>query len=184
MPTIDELTREEKVLLYLFIVGGKGSDMEASMGRTQNGIAEAVGFRRTHATRTLDPLIDKGLLIRKKCHIEGAVRNRKMWAYALSENGRMEARRILARYGLKIDDIRRWFSIGRDAEGNVSDPVQIMAKYDITREDAEALISITGGKSLSIEMILSSTYPGEADMAPEERYLYRYMKLKEAGKIR
>ncbi len=89
----DELTYKKKVLLYLMDYIETGNKETYPIDVTQMGIAEAVGMRRTHVSRAVKKLIEKGYVEENLGHVRG--RTRKLKVYSLKPKGVEEAKDML-----------------------------------------------------------------------------------------
>lgn len=91
------ISYKEKVLLYLKGYVGIEGQQELPGSVTQKGISEGVQMSRTHVSRVVKELEDKGLLKEKKSHVRG--RNRKLKTYILSQKGISEAEELASEIG-------------------------------------------------------------------------------------
>ena len=90
-------TRQEQVLMHLYELYGVGDDYEMPYGTTQDGIAEAVGIRRSQVSLELKRLEAKGLVyhLRRHAYREGCLNRQHRKCYKLNVYGRAIARCIL-----------------------------------------------------------------------------------------
>lgn len=180
---------EEKIILFLYLLDGKSNEIEAPMATTQAGLSSTLGFRRTHATRILLPLERRGLITREKKHITDADGNRRMLSYGLTDEGRMVARKMLSERGLSRDKLEGMFNTTNNKptntrkDGDTGSMEDICRERGLTDEECTALELVTGGKPDVAALVLETSFDGEENMEIYEKFMYRYLKLKEAGRI-
>ncbi len=84
---------EERILLHLMDYTDYEDAVEVPEAVTQPGIAGSVWIQRSAVPRATNNLIEKGLAVTKKAHVEGLKRRRKV--YFLTHEGLKEANRLL-----------------------------------------------------------------------------------------
>ena len=93
---IPELTVSERILIHLFDHNRSADDYTRPIAVTQEGIAAAIGARRSHISYCLKELDERSFISECLKHIEGGTRRRK--AYSLTPEGvnnAMDLRRSL-----------------------------------------------------------------------------------------
>jgi tetratricopeptide (TPR) repeat protein/DNA-binding MarR family transcriptional regulator len=91
------LTYEEKILLHLLNYIKSQNSFDIPLEVTQEGIANAVGMKRSNVPRTVQQLLKRKYVVEDKCHVIGCKMRRK--AYFLTQNGMVEAKRINDKMG-------------------------------------------------------------------------------------
>ncbi|HVO77771.1 MAG TPA: hypothetical protein VMS79_02770 [Methanomassiliicoccales archaeon] len=87
------LQTRERAILHLYGLRGEQIRDRPSDASTQEGIATALGLNRTHVTRTLQPLIQAGLVEQEKGRVAG--KERRLIYYRLTATGLERAAEIL-----------------------------------------------------------------------------------------
>lgn len=86
---ISDLTVPERILLHLLEHNRAADEYTRPVTVTQEGIAAAIGVRRSHVSYCLKELEDRGGISEKLRHIENRTRRRK--AYSLTQSGTKNA---------------------------------------------------------------------------------------------
>lgn len=137
----DELSLRyrEKILIHLKDYTGFTDDDILPEDMTQEGLADALGMSRTHASRLLKDLVSEGLLIEKKSHIRG--RDRKLKTYRLSQDGVKKAEEVLSELGdhqITVVDGDDEFSISvteiEERTGGKIDLITAISRLDSDRD--------------------------------------------------
>ncbi len=150
-----DLTYKKKVLLYLRDHYDIGQREEYPVDVTQKGIARAVGMRRTHVSRVVNDLIDRGLLKEDRGHVEG--NNRKLKVYSLSGKGRDSVKDILKELGSSkvsvIKDNETFTCSVTDLEGLTDGDLDLLKSIDLLEESSQPLdLDELGPKSYMVDM--------------------------------
>jgi len=97
MSEIPSLTYREKVLLYLKDYIDLFPEDTLPIDITQKGISEGVDMSRTHVSRVVQGLIEKGYVKEKRASIEG--KNRKLKTYFLTQEGLEKSKSLYRELG-------------------------------------------------------------------------------------
>ncbi len=102
---ITDLTNNEKTLIHLHRIKVSSERKVFPIEITQEGIAKAVGMRKTHVPRTVKKLEEDGLLTSKKGYVKE--KSRKLKVYFPTEEGKNKANSIERDlYGKSVSIIR------------------------------------------------------------------------------
>ena len=167
------LSDADRILLYLYMHRNDFRGIEGDESITQDGIARAVGFRRTHAPRKLNPLMEQGLVAREKAHIPGSMRRK--YVYYLTPKGSEMAVDIMRRNGIHSSDLPSLFDIG---ESQSLDIDSIMENYSVDRGIATLLHELTGGDMKMLDRIFDMLDSIDAP-SDAERITIAFLRLKE-----
>lgn len=108
MPAKPHLTVHEKIILHLLQYWKYEDKFEVPYSLTQDGIAEAVGVRRSYVSLANKELIGKGIVEERLTHVRGEVRRRRV--YYLTPEGKARAEKLSS-------DVKEIKVILRDEEG-------------------------------------------------------------------
>ena len=167
------LSDTDKILLYLYLHRTDYDGIQGDESITQEGIARAIGFNRTHATRKLNPLIEQGFIDRKKAHIPGI--QRRKYVYYLTPQGSDVALKIMRQNNIHSNNLASMFSFLGDVSLDIE---EIMEHYSVDKGIATLLHEFTGGNKNMLDKIFSmaSGIDGSSDA---ERFTIAYLKIKE-----
>lgn len=98
MPTTLHLTVTEKILLHLLGHLKYEDKFEVPYSLTQDGIAEAVGVRRSYVSQAARELIQKELASERLSHVKGEARRRRTYFLTLEGKAQAEKLREKVRY--------------------------------------------------------------------------------------
>jgi len=133
LDALTALTSKERILLYLTDFRDVENRFELSADLIQQSIAYGTGIQRKHLSQYLSDLIDEGLIIERKAHIQGM--KQRMNGYYLSSNGYSMAMALRERIGDEIVPVKQ---NGRIREMKVSDIDDVTSIHitlcDIVRE--------------------------------------------------
>lgn len=93
MPFKPRLTVQEKILLHLLEHSKSEDRFEVPYSLTQDGIAEAVGVKRSYVSQANREMIEKGIAAEKLSHVKGEARRRK--TYFLTPEGMTQAKKLM-----------------------------------------------------------------------------------------
>ena len=116
LDALTTLTSKERILLYLTDFRDVENRFELPADLIQQSIAYGTGIQRKHLSQYLSDLIDEGLIIERKAHIQGM--KQRMNGYYLSTNGYPRAMALRTRIG---DEIVPVMQNGNRREMKVSD---------------------------------------------------------------
>lgn len=92
---LEDLSVNERILIYLKDYSGGQYQDVATVEQTQEGISEAVGMRINHVPRASKKLIDDGYIEERLLHVGGLKRKRR--AYTLTRKGQQLADEIISK---------------------------------------------------------------------------------------
>ena len=116
LDTLTALTSKDRILLYLSDFRDVENRFELPADLIQQSIAYGTGIQRKHLSQYLSDLINEGLIIERKAHIQGM--KQRMNGYYLSTNGYPRAMSLRKRIG---DEIVPVMQDGNRREMKVSD---------------------------------------------------------------
>jgi hypothetical protein len=105
LDSLTALTSKERILLYLTDFRDLENRFELPADLTQQSIAYGTGIQRKHLSQYLSDLIDEGLIIERKAHIQGM--KQRMNGYYLSANGYPKAMALRKRIGDEIVPVKQ-----------------------------------------------------------------------------
>ena len=133
LDALTTLTSKDRILLYLTDFRDVEARFELPADLIQQSIAYGTGIQRKHLSQYLSDLIDEGLIIERKAHIQGM--KQRMNGYYLSTNGYPRAMALRKRIGDEIVPVKQ---NGRIREMKVSDIDDVTSIHitlcDIVRE--------------------------------------------------
>jgi hypothetical protein len=133
LDALTALTSKERILLYLTDFRDVENRFELPADLIQQSIAYGTGVQRKHLSQYLSDLMDEGLIIERKAHIQGM--KQRMNGYYLSTNGYPRAMALRTRTGDEIVPVKQ---NGRIREMKVSDIDDVTSIHitlcDIVRE--------------------------------------------------
>lgn len=94
---LTSLTSKDRILLYLSDFLHMEERYELPADLTQQSIAYGTGVQRKHLSQYLDDLIEEGLILERKAHIQGM--KQRMNGYYLTSNGYSKATAMRDRVG-------------------------------------------------------------------------------------
>ena len=130
---LTSLTSKDRILLYLSDFLHVEDRYELPADLTQQSIAYGTGVQRKHLSQYLDDLIEDGLIVERKAHIQGM--RQRMNGYYLTANGFARASAMRARVGnvlvpLKIDGTTKMMKVN-----DIDDATSVhLTLCDIVRE--------------------------------------------------
>jgi hypothetical protein len=157
LDALTTLTSKDRILLYLTDFRDVENRFELPADLIQQSIAYGTGIQRKHLSQYLSDLIDEGLIIERKAHIQGM--KQRMNGYYLSANGYPRAMSLRERIGDEIVPVKQ---NGRIREMKVSDIDDVTSIHitlcDIVREaivggvlDASVLETVESRKRQALE---------------------------------
>ncbi len=159
------LTYKKKVLLYLREFDSLGERDVYPKEITQKGIADAVGIRRTHVSRVVRDLIDKGELKEKVGHVRG--HSRKLKVYFLRAKGSERGQDL-------IDELKEvQVSVKKDGETfkcALTELNELLGNNSTLIEAIEILEE--SGEPLDLDKLGPMDYMKDLTGAPEVNQLY------------
>lgn len=155
-----QITYKEKILYHLLKTGMTKGMADYSEDCTQKGIAEAVGTSRPHVSVALRSLVEEGLVRQSLEHVRG--RSRRVNVYILTEEGRMQARRIATH----IDSL----------SANPTTPQEELHKSAAEKKAVETSIKLPTAQMADIADSSSSTgaHPNQALPEPDSALVIIY----------
>ena len=103
---------QKRVLLHLAEYINSKDAFEVDYAISQPGIAEAIGIRLEHVSRSLKKLLDSGEIECRSAHIKGIFRRKRI--YNLTQKGHAH-----------VEEIKRWFNekliVVRDFDGEIKE---------------------------------------------------------------
>ncbi|MBU0685330.1 MAG: hypothetical protein ABIE25_08060 [Thermoplasmatota archaeon] len=133
LDSLTALTSKERILLYLTDFRDVENRFELPADLIQRSIAYGTGIQRKHLSQYLSDLIDEGLIIERKAHIQGM--KQRMNGYYLSTNGYPRAMALRKRVGDELVPVKQNGKIGEMKVSDIDDATSIhVTLCDIVRE--------------------------------------------------
>lgn len=144
MIDLSSVTYEQKVLLYLKEFQNLKEKKERSEKVTQKGVAENVGLSRTHASRVLKRLTEKGLVEEEKSAVKG--HKKKLKTYFLERKGIEKAETIyseLSEINVKVidEDLERNLPLS-DIEGETGTEIDLFTALSLLESSNNKTIDL------------------------------------------
>ncbi|MBS3816396.1 MAG: hypothetical protein KGY76_02405 [Candidatus Thermoplasmatota archaeon] len=144
MIDLSSVTYEQKVLLYLKEFQNLKEKKERSEKFTQKGVAENVGLSRTHASRVLKRLTEKGLVEEEKSAVKG--HKKKLKTYFLERKGIEKAETIyseLSEINVKVidEDLERNLPLS-DIEGETGTEIDLFTALSLLESSNNKTIDL------------------------------------------
>jgi hypothetical protein len=133
LESLTTLTSKERILLYLTDFRDVENRFELPADLTQQSIAYGTGIQRKHLSQYLSDLIDEGLVMDRKAHIQGM--KQRMNGYYLSANGYSKGMSLRKRIGDEIVPVSQSGKIREMKVSDIEDATSIhITLCDIVRE--------------------------------------------------
>lgn len=133
LDSLTALTSKERILLYLTDFRDVEDRFELPTDLIQQSIAYGTGIQRKHLSQYLSDLIDEGLIIERKAHIQGM--KQRMNGYYLSANGYPRAMALRKRISDEIVPVEQNGKIREMKVSDIDDATSVhITLCDIVRE--------------------------------------------------
>ena len=133
LDSLTSLTSKDRILLYLTDFRDVENRFELPSDLTQQAIAYGTGIQRKHLSQYLSDLIDEGLIVERKAHIQGM--KQRMNGYYLSANGYPRAMALRQRISDEVVPVKQNGKMREMKVSEIDDVTSIhITLCDIVRE--------------------------------------------------